>query len=231
MIQEVLVFSLSLVACRSCTDVNDHPIFQESIQRIRTCLGETGLDPLQQQVLERLVHSSGDLSLEGLLQFTPGGCEQGLAALQGGALILTDTAMAAAAVMPMAKRTLGTSVRCLLDWAPALSPQGSTRSAIAMQRAWPELTQAANASEQPMPVVLVGSAPTALEQLLDQLDAGAAAPSLVIGMPVGFVGVPESKRRLAATALAQIRLEGTRGGAGLVGAAVNALLRAAQAAS
>jgi len=83
---------------------------------------------------------------------------------------------------------------------------------------------------QPMPVLLVGSAPTALEQLLDQLDAGALAPSLVIGMPVGFVGVPESKRRLAATDLAQIRLEGTRGGAGLVAAAVNALCRASAAA-
>ena len=39
----------------------------------------------------------------------------------------------------------------------------------------------------------------------------------MIGMPVGFVGVPESKRRLASTSLNQIRLEGTRGGAGLVG--------------
>ena len=78
-----------------------------------------------------------------------------------------------------------------------------------------------------MPVLLVGSAPTALEQLLDQLDSGASAPLLVIGMPVGFVGVPESKRRLAATELAQIRLEGTRGDAGLVAAACNALLRAA----
>ena len=76
-------------------------------------------------------------------------------------------------------------------------------------------------------MLLVGSAPTALEQLLDQLDKGAPLPSLVIGMPVGFVGVPESKRRLSATELAQIRLEGTRGGAGLVAAAVNALLRAA----
>jgi Precorrin isomerase len=78
-----------------------------------------------------------------------------------------------------------------------------------------------------MPVVLIGSAPTALEQLLDQWAAGAAAPTLVIGMPVGFVGVAESKRRLAASGLAQIRLEGSRGGAGLVGAALNALLRAA----
>ena len=82
-----------------------------------------------------------------------------------------------------------------------------------------------------MPLVLVGSAPTALELLLDLLEVGAPAPSVVIGMPVGFVGVPESKRRLAGTDLAQIRLEGTRGGAGLVAAAANALLRAAQAAS
>jgi precorrin-8X/cobalt-precorrin-8 methylmutase len=67
-----------------------------------------------------------------------------------------------------------------------------------------------------------------LEQLLDQWAAGASAPTLVIGMPVGFVGVAESKQRLAASGLAQIRLEGSRGGAGLVGAALNALLRAAQ---
>ena len=209
----------------------DHPIFTESIRRIRALLGETGLDPLPQEVLERLVHSSGDPGLQPLLRVSEGACERGLAALQGGAVILADTAMAAAAVTPMAKRTLGTSVRCLLDWAPEVSPLESTRSAAAMLRAWPELTRAAIANAQPMPVLLVGSAPTALEQLLDQLEAGAPEPSLVIGMPVGFVGVPESKRRLAETALAQIRLEGTRGGAGLVAAAVNALLRAAQAAS
>ena len=209
----------------------DHPIFTESIRRIRLLLGDTGLDPLQQQVLERLVHSSGDPALASLLCFSEGACERGLEALKRGALILTDTAMAAAAVTPMARRTLGTPVRVLLDWAPAQSPQGSTRSAAAMQNAWPELTAAARTEERPMPLVLVGSAPTALEQLLDQLEAGAEEPSLVIGMPVGFVGVPESKKRLAYTALPQIRLEGTRGGAGLVAAAVNALLRVAQAAS
>ena len=122
----------------------DHPIFTESIRRIRALLGETGFDPLQQQVLERLVHSSGDPGLLPLLRFSDGACERGLEALKNGALILTDTAMAAAAVTPMATRTLGTPVRCLLDWAPSQSPPGSTRSAAAMQRAWPELTAAAS---------------------------------------------------------------------------------------
>lgn len=188
---------------------SDHPIFSESIRRIRALLGATGLEPLQQQVLERVVHSSGDPSLQSLLAFSPGACEAGIQALTAGALILTDTAMAAAAVRPMAERTLGNKVRCLLDWAPGKAPHGSTRSAMAMARAWPELIRIAEDAEQPLPLVLIGSAPTALEQLLDQLDGGAQAPSLVIGMPVGFVGVPESKRRLADTTLDQIRLDGT----------------------
>ena len=146
-------------------------------------------------------------------------------ALRRGAAILTDTAMAAAAVAPMAGRTLGTAVHCVLDWAPVQAPAGSTRTAAGMALAWRELSVGV-----PAPLVLIGSAPTALELLLDQVAAGQPAPSLVIGMPVGFVGVEDSKRHLACSDLAQIRLESTRGGAGLVGAAVNALLRAAAAA-
>ena len=200
----------------------DHPIFTESIRRIREALGPTDLEPLQQQVLERLVHSSGDLALGDLLRFSPGACDAGLTALQQGAPILTDTAMAAAAVAPMAQRTLQTKVLTVLEWAPDQAPSGSTRTAAGMERAWQELSAAG-----PAPLVLIGSAPTALEVLLEQVVAGAPAPSLVIGMPVGFVGVAESKRHLAESGLDQIRLEGSRGGAGLVAAAVNALLRAA----
>ncbi len=200
----------------------DHPIFTESIRRIREALGPTDLEPLQQQVLERLVHSSGDLALATLLQFSEEACERGVEALKQGASILTDTAMAAAAVAPMAQRTLGSAVHTVLEWAPDQAPPGSTRTAAGMERAWRELM-----ARPPAPLVLIGSAPTALEVLLEQVAAGAPAPSLVIGMPVGFVGVAESKRHLAESGLDQIRLEGSRGGAGLVAAAVNALLRAA----
>ena len=200
----------------------DHPIFTESIRRIREALGPTDLEPLQQQVLERLVHSSGDLALATLLQFSEEACERGVEALKQGASILTDTAMAAAAVAPMAQRILGSAVHTVLEWAPDQAPPGSTRTAAGMERAWRELMAC-----PPAPLVLIGSAPTALEVLLEQVAAGAPAPSLVIGMPVGFVGVAESKRHLAESGLDQIRLEGSRGGAGLVAAAVNALLRAA----
>ncbi|WP_216919381.1 precorrin-8X methylmutase [Synechococcus sp. CCAP 1479/9] len=197
----------------------DHPIFRESVRRIRGWLGLTGLEGVEQEVLERLVHSSGDLALAPDLRLGPGACAAGLNALAAGAPILTDTAMAAAAVAPMARRTFANPVHSVLAWAPAVAPAGGTRAAAGMERAL---------VEHPGAVVLVGSAPTALERLLELVEAGTiAAPALVIGMPVGFVGVAESKRHLAASALPQIRLEGSKGGAGLVGAAANALLRRA----
>jgi precorrin-8X/cobalt-precorrin-8 methylmutase len=208
----------------------DHPIFSESIRQIRLLLAEqaellAGLTPLERDVLERCIHSSGDPAIAADLRFSPGACAAGAAALAAGTPILTDTAMAAAAVAPMARRTFGNRVTCVLDWAPAAAPEGSTRTAAAMAVALAELAPGA--------VVLIGSAPTALEVLLEQVAGGAPAPALVIGMPVGFVGVAESKRHLAASGLVHIGLEGSKGGAGLVAAACNALLRAAwlQAAS
>ena len=204
--------------------LQDHPIFLESLRLIRADLAERGVagpaDPLERAVLERCIHSSGDLSIAADLRFSPGACAAGAAALAAGGAILTDTAMAAAAVAPMAARSFRNPVHSVLAWAPAQAPEGSTRTAVGMESALAALGPAEL-------VVLVGSAPTALERLLELVAAGVApAPALVIGMPVGFVGVAESKRHLGASGLAQVRLEGSRGGAALVGAACNALLRA-----
>lgn len=196
----------------------DHPIFLESVGRIRAWLGETGLTGIRQEVLERLVHSSGDLSIASDLCFSYNACELGMEALSAGSVILTDTAMAAAAVAPMARRSFTNPVHSVLEWAPAQVPQGGTRTAVGMERAL---------QQHPKAVVLIGSAPTALELLLDQVEVGQTSPALVVGMPVGFVGVAESKRRLGLSGLAQIRLEGSKGGAGMAAAAVNALLRRA----
>ncbi len=208
----------------------DHPIFSESLRLIRdlpgTAAALAALSTLQQDVLLRLIHSSGDPELAGHLRFGPGACEAALAALAAGAPILTDTAMAAAAVAPMARRTFANQVRSVLEWAPERAPAGSTRTAAGMA--------AALAGQGEPGVVLIGSAPTALEVLLELVAAKTVpAPALVIGMPVGFVGVAQSKRHLAESGLVHIRLEGSKGGAGLVAAACNALLRSAwlQAAS
>ena len=81
----------------------EHPIFLESIQYIKSQIGFTGLDRVQQSVLERIIHSSGDLKIQSCLRFSFNACENAINALNKGANILTDTYMAQAAVNPVAK--------------------------------------------------------------------------------------------------------------------------------
>ena len=205
----------------------EHPIFIESITYIRSKLGITGLDQVHQSILERIIHSSGDFSLQSCIRFSPSACKNAINALQNGAKILTDTYMAEAAISPMAKRTINSDIQCILGIAPkSIDSTLTTRSAIGMRNTWLNFQETENLSNAPL--VVIGSSPTALISLLDLIESGYPTPSLIIGMPVGFIGVSESKSRLLNSECPYIVLEGSRGGASLAAAATNALLRAAE---
>ena len=205
----------------------EHPIFLESVKYIRSKLGMTGLDKVQQSILERIIHSSGDFSLQSCIRFSPSACENAIHALRNGAKILTDTYMAEAAISPMAKRTIDADIQCILDMAPkSLDSTLTTRSSIGMRNIWLDFDEKQNLSNAPL--VVIGSAPTALISLLDLVESGYPKPSLIIGMPVGFIGVSESKSRLLNSQCPHIVLEGSKGGASLASATTNALLRAAE---
>ncbi len=203
----------------------EHPIFLESIEYIRSQIGLTDLNSVQQSVLERIIHSSGDLSIQPCLRFSPNACEDAINALKTGANIWTDTYMAEAAVSPVSKRTLNSNVKCILEMAPEFIDSSSkTRSSIGMKKMWLDIEKQEESLEGP--VVLIGSAPSALMTLLDLIEEGNKKPSLIIGMPVGFIGVSECKTRLLKSDCSHIVLEGSKGGASLAAATVNALLRA-----
>jgi precorrin-8X/cobalt-precorrin-8 methylmutase len=76
-------------------------------------------------------------------------------------------------------------------------------------------------------VVAIGNAPTALFRLLELLDAGAARPAAILGIPVGFVGAAESKDELIrdSRGIPYLTVRGRLGGSAMVAAAVNALAR------
>ena len=204
----------------------EHPIFLESVEYIRSQIGFTGLTSIQQAVLERIIHSSGDLNMQSHLKFSSTACENAINALKNGASILTDTYMAEAAVSPVSKRTLNSNVKCILEMAPEFIDSSSkTRSAIGMQKMWLDMEKKEDFLAGP--VVVIGSAPSALMTLLDLIEEGTKRPSLIIGMPVGFIGVSECKTRLLNSDSSHIVLEGSKGGASLAAATVNALLKAA----
>jgi precorrin-8X/cobalt-precorrin-8 methylmutase len=178
---------------------------------------------LEKKVLERLVHTSGDFSVQNLLDFSEGACEKGLVALKNGAPILTDTDMAAAAIKTMAENTTGNKVFTARMWFEKNNHKNLTKTAYGLSEGWKELS--AKNSGNKSPIVVIGSSPTALTNLINILENAKVSPSLIIGMPVGFIGVEKSKNKLISTDLPRIVLNSTRGGAAMAAAAVNALLR------
>ena len=201
----------------------DHPIFLESIRFIKSNLVANNLNYLENKVLERLVHTSGDFSIQELLEFSEGACEKAVKSLKVGAPILTDTDMAAAAIKSMAKNTNGNPVVSAKKWFNDKDLLGLTKTAYGIEKGWIELS-AKNLGSQ-SPIIVIGSSPTALVNLLEILKNSEQIPSLIIGMPVGFIGVRQSKKKLLNTNYPKVVLNSTRGGAAMAAATVNALLR------
>lgn len=203
--------------------IKDHPIFLESTKFIRSNLIKNNFNYLENKVLERLVHTSGDFNIQKLLEFSEGACEKAVKSLKDGAPILTDTDMAAAAIKSMAKNTNGNLVLSAKRWFNDKDLLGLTKTAYGIEKGWFKLSAKNSGSQSP--IIVIGSSPTALVNLLDILQNSKQIPSLIIGMPVGFIGVRQSKKKLLNSNYPRIVVNSTRGGAAMAAAAINALLR------
>ena len=203
--------------------LEDHPIFLESMRYIRSKLSQNDFKGLEKKVLERLIHTSGDFSIQNLLIFSEKACEIGIKAIQNNAPILTDTDMAAAAIKSMAARAGVNQIFSASKWFEQQKDFSKTKTAFGIMSGWMEISKFNYGDKAP--IVIFGSSPTALEEFLTSLESTDRKPSLIIGMPVGFIGVEQSKRSLIKSNQNYIVLGSTRGGAAMAGAAINALLR------
>ena len=191
-------------------------IYRRSFATIRAEADLSRLPADLATVAVRMIHACGQVDLVDDLGFSPGVVAAARDALTNGAPILCDAEMVASGVT-RARLPAGNDVVCTLrdPRVPALAAElGTTRSAAALEL-WHDRLDGA--------VVAIGNAPTALFHLLDLLDAGAARPAAVIGVPVGFIGAAESKEALAASDLEHLVVRGRRGGSAITAAAVNAL--------
>ena len=201
----------------------DHPIFLESMRFIKSKLSHNNLKEQETRVLERLIHTSGDFSIQNLLIFSENACERGVKAIKNKAPILTDTDMAAAAIKSMAFKAGGNQIFSASYWFDQQKDFSKTKTAFGIMSGWMEISKFNYGDKAP--IVIFGSSPTALEEFLTSLESTDRKPSLIIGMPVGFIGVEQSKRSLIKSNQNYIVLGSTRGGAAMAGAAINALLR------
>ena len=200
-----------------------HPeeIEDRSFALIEAELAERGLALPEESafVTKRVIHATADFDYASALEFSLRAIGAGLAALQSGCSIVTDTSMAMAGINKSALAELGGRVLNFVgdpDVASEAKVRGCTRSAVSMERA---------AALEGKLIYAIGNAPTALVRLCELLDEGKAeTPALIVAVPVGFVNVVEAKELAWSRGLPCIMSRGRKGGSTVAAAICNALV-------
>lgn len=193
-------------------------IEKRSFEIITQLLGDRKLDPENEAVIKRVIHTSADFDYADNLVFSPHAVTAGIQALKGGCDIVTDTQMAKAGINKTILEKLGGQVHCFMsdpDVAAEAKERGITRAIVSMERA--------AKLEKPC-IFAIGNAPTALICLHELIQSGTLTPALIIGVPVGFVNVVESKELILTDPVPHIVARGRKGGSNVAAAICNALL-------
>lgn len=193
-------------------------IEKRSFEIIRSELGDRTFPEKISPIVIRAIHTTADFDYADNLYFSENAVDIALDTLKQGATIVTDTNMARSGINKAALLRHGCNCQCFMadeDVAEAAKNNGTTRAVASVDKA----------AEIDGPVVYaVGNAPTALIRLCELIECGRFIPSLIIGMPVGFVNVVQSKEMIIETGIPCIVARGRKGGSNVAAAVCNALL-------
>lgn len=206
----------------------NHPITQQSFAIIDREVGAHTFSPEQYSVVRRVIHSTADFEFKSLVHFTPNVIEQAIVTLRQKTPIITDVSMVKQGIQTIVQKTFGNPIIVAVEQVKDPLP-GKTRTESGMLTCL---------EKYPNGIFVIGNAPTALLALCQTLQPALVtaharpdtssisrdSPSLIIGAPVGFVAVEQSKVTLAQTLLPHIRVNGRKGGSPVAAAILNALL-------
>ena len=193
-------------------------IEKRSMEIITEELGERTWPEPEFSIVKRCIHTSADFDYADNLCFSKNSAKLALEALKRGASIVTDTRMAASGINKKKLREMGGEVYCFMDAedvALEAKERGITRAAICMER---------GALLPGEIIYAIGNAPTALIRLYEMIREGRIHPALIIGAPVGFVNVVESKELIMQTDTPYIVPKGRKGGSNIAATICNALI-------
>lgn len=194
-------------------------IEKRSFEIITEELGPRKLDPENELVIKRVIHTTADFDYADNLVFSDHAVSRALEAIREGTRIITDTNMGKSGINQAALRRTGCRADCFMadeDVAREAKLRGTTRAYASMDKA------AALGGDC---IFAVGNAPTALIHLYELIMEKKIAPRLIIGVPVGFVNVVQSKELiLSLSDTPFIVARGRKGGSSVAAAICNALL-------
>ena len=199
-------------------NVKPMDIEARSFEIITGELGNKALVPGTELIVKRCIHTSADFDYADNLYFSDGVVGKAIEAIKSGACIVTDTQMAKAGINKRALARYGGEVYCFMsdeDVAEAAKQNGTTRASASIDKA----------ASLGIPLIFaVGNAPTALVRLYELIEDRKIDPALIIGVPVGFVNVVQSKELIMETDVPCIVARGRKGGSNIAACIVNALL-------
>lgn len=199
-------------------------IEKKSFEIIGQELTERGivLDPAQEPVTKRVIHTSADFDYARTLCYSEHAVDTAKKLILNGADIVTDTNMARAGINKKLLEKYGGKVYCFMadeDIAQEAKERGITRAAVSMERA----------ARLKGPVIFaIGNAPTALIALHELMEREGFTPEFIIGVPVGFVNVEAAKKLFLGSDVPYIINEGRKGGSNVAAAICNAILLSLQ---
>ncbi len=191
-----------------------HPIMAQSFAAIDREIGTHNFTASEYAIIRRVIHSTADFDFKDLIYFSPEAIELGVAALRRGVPIITDVSMVKQGIVNLVAQTFNNPLISAVEQVSVALP-GKTRTETGLIECWRQF---------PAAIYVIGNAPTALLALCKELKSSLVSPALVIGAPVGFISVVESKAALANTPVNQIRIEGRKGGSSVAAAIINALI-------
>ena len=196
-------------------------IEKRSFEIITEELGDRVLLPGTEPIVKRCIHTSADFDYADNLVFSDHAVDRALDAVRRGASIVTDTQMARAGINKKRLARYGGEAYCFMsdeDVAETARLNGTTRAAACMDKA-------AELYGNKRLIFAVGNAPTALVRLYELVNEGVLRPELIIGVPVGFVNVVQSKELiLGLKDTPYIVARGRKGGSNIAACICNALL-------
>ena len=161
---------------------------------------------------------SADFEYADSLCFSDNVVAKAMDAIRQGACIVTDTQMGRSGINKRALARYGGEVYCFMsdeDVAATAKANGTTRATASMDKA----------AQLDKPLIFaIGNAPTALVRLYELIEEGKLNPALIIGVPVGFVNVVQSKELIMKADVPYIVARGRKGGSNIAACICNALL-------
>ena len=193
-------------------------IEKRSFEIITQELGDVPMDPEQEPIIKRAIHTSADFDYYENLCFSENAVAIFKDAIRDGACIVTDTQMAKAGISKPTLAKYGGEVFCFMsddDVAKEAKENGYTRAVASMNKA--------AKLDRPL-IFAIGNAPTALIRLKELIEEEGFKPCGIIGVPVGFVNVVESKELIMQAGIPYIVARGRKGGSNIAAAICNAIL-------